>query len=564
MNTAKEGVRLIAETCHARGIRKVVFSPGSRSAPLVIAFSQIQDIECLVIPDERVAGYFAMGMTQQLRETVVVVCTSGTAVLNLLPACCEAFYQQIPLLFLTADRPPYAASDGENQAINQEGIFENFATDFAIDTDKDSAASIIRTTEVAIFDTQSIKTPARINVHMQEPLYDLTEKPLKLPEGQFQPEAMANTVQYRIEAQKKLAAELADSLKKLIVVGVRNSDANFSKAINELAKRKDTVVFVESTSNCPVANAIYDFDSCIELLPDSTVKGFIPNMVITLGNQIVSKKLKQLLRKYKPRYHWDIDQYVETRNRDYFSLNSEYYPSITESEALECLLESEEKNDSDYARQWQAVAGKIKELKSAYLKDAPFSDFRLMQKLVSSLPQNANVQYGNSTPVRYSNFFEHNKSITINANRGTSGIDGCVSTAAGAAYVNNKLTVCIVGDVSFFYDSNSLWNNYLSPNFRVILINNSGGNIFRLIDGPGKVKDFEKFFETQHHLNASHLASMYNIPYYFSDCFETLEEILPAFYEPQNGRPAILEIKTNNETSAAVYKQYFEYLRNNR
>lgn len=564
MNTAKEGVRLIAEVCHARGIRKVVFSPGSRSAPLVIAFSQIPDMECLVIPDERVAGYFALGMAQQLRETVAVVCTSGTAVLNLLPACCEASYQQIPLLFLTADRPPYAASDGENQAINQEGIFESFATDFKIDADNDSAASIIRTTEVAIFDTQTIRTPARLNIHMQEPLYELTEKQVKLPEEQFQPEAAANTVHFRIEAQHKLAAELADSPKKLIVVGLRNSDAKFKKAISELAKRNDTVVFVESTSNCLVENAIYDFDSCIELLPETTVKSFIPNIVVTLGNQIISKKLKQLLRKYKPRYHWDVDQYTETRNRDYFQLDSEYYPSITESEALECLLEAEEKTDSNYANQWMDISKRSKELKTAYLKDAPYSDFKVIEKLVASLPENASVQYGNSTPVRYSNFFEHNKDITVNANRGTSGIDGCVSTAAGAAYANNKLTVCIVGDVSFFYDSNSLWNNYLSPHLRIIVINNSGGNIFRLIDGPGKVKDFEKFFETKHNLNASHLASMYNIPYYFSDRFETLEEILPAFYEPQNGRPAILEIKTNNETSAAVYKQYFEYIRNNR
>src|SRR6476620_5330442 len=115
MTTAKKGVRLIVEICYRKGIRKVVFSPGSRSAPLVIAFSSIPDIECIVIPDERVAGYFALGMAQQLGETVGLVCTSGTAVLNLAPAVCEAFYQNIPLLVLTADRPEGAANNGENQ-----------------------------------------------------------------------------------------------------------------------------------------------------------------------------------------------------------------------------------------------------------------------------------------------------------------------------------------------------------------------------------------------------------------------------------------------------------------
>jgi 2-succinyl-5-enolpyruvyl-6-hydroxy-3-cyclohexene-1-carboxylate synthase len=287
-------------------------------------------------------------------------------------------------------------------------------------------------------------------------------------------------------------------------------------------------------------------------------------MIVTIGNQLVSKKLRQHFRKNKPLYHWDIDPYDEYGNNNYFVMDREDFPFITESEALECLLEAEEKTDSDFSFLWHNLSAKSNELKGEYLKSIPFSDLKVMEAVVASLPEHANVQYGNSTPVRYSNFFEHKSSITVNANRGTSGIDGCVSTAAGAAWVNNKPTVCVVGDVSFFYDSNSLWNNYLSPNFRIIVINNSGGNIFRLIEGPGKVKDFEMFFETQHHLNASHLASMYNIPYYFSDRLETLEEILPSFYAPQNGRPAILEIKTNNETSAAVYKQYFEYLRNNR
>ena len=124
MNTNKKGVRIIAETCMRKGIRKVVFSPGSRSAPLVIAFSQIKEVECIVIPDERSAGYFALGMAQQLGETVVVVCTSGTAVLNLAPAVCEAFYQQVPLLILTADRPQEAVEKGENQAIIQDNIFQ--------------------------------------------------------------------------------------------------------------------------------------------------------------------------------------------------------------------------------------------------------------------------------------------------------------------------------------------------------------------------------------------------------------------------------------------------------
>ena len=163
--------------------------------------------------------------------------------------------------------------------------------------------------------------------------------------------------------------------------------------------------------------------------------------------------------------------------------------------------------------------------------------------------------------MRYANFFAHGPKLSINSNRGTSGIDGCVSTAAGAAYVNQGLTISIVGDVSFIYDSNALFNNYLSPQLRIIIINNSGGNIFRLIDGPLKVKGFEKFFETQHNLTAKHLASMYGIPYYFCDGQDDLNKVLVDFYKPQGNKPAILEIKTDNEISAKIYKGYFYFLK---
>jgi 2-succinyl-5-enolpyruvyl-6-hydroxy-3-cyclohexene-1-carboxylate synthase len=138
-----------------------------------------------------------------------------------------------------------------------------------------------------------------------------------------------------------------------------------------------------------------------------------------------------------------------------------------------------------------------------------------------------------------------------------------VSTAAGAAYLSDGLTICVVGDVSFLYDSNALWNNNLSPHLRIIVINNGGGNIFRLIDGPQKVQGFEKYFETEHHYGAEYLAQMYQIPYYFCDRADDLDFVLAQFYKPQKGRPAILEIKTDNLISESVYKQYFEFLKSN-
>lgn len=566
MNTAKEGIRALAETCYTKGIRKVVFSPGSRSAPLVIAFSNIPGIECFVIPDERVAGYFALGLAQQMQEVVAVVCTSGTAILNLLPACCEAKYQDIPLLFLTADRPYGSQFLGENQTIEQRDAFFNYAREYEVDTDADSIKKIVGTVENALFNAAYGKEPARINIYLSEPLYDMADTQKELPKNVFSFEPEENTVPQRIESCKRLSHDLEKSKTKLVLVGMHTPDEAFKQAIQKLAQREDFIVLVEPISNCSVEGSIFNYDSCMQLLSDVDFReSYLPDMVITLGNGFTSKRIRQVFRRFQPTHHWDIPAKGESEMKNYFNMpQPDYARCIREEEALECLLEAPSETGLNYRSQWQALAAKVEELKNSYLKNTGFTDFTVAQRLVASFPENANIQYGNSTPVRYSGFFRHNPSLTVNANRGASGIDGCVSTAAGAAFVNKRLTINIVGDVTFFYDSNALWNNYLSPDFRVIVINNGGGNIFRLIDGPTKVTGFEKFFETKHELSAQHLAAMYGIPYYFSDRFETLDETLKTFYGPQNGRPAILEIKTNNEASATVYKQYFEYLSTNR
>jgi 2-succinyl-5-enolpyruvyl-6-hydroxy-3-cyclohexene-1-carboxylate synthase len=197
----------------------------------------------------------------------------------------------------------------------------------------------------------------------------------------------------------------------------------------------------------------------------------------------------------------------------------------------------------------------------AYAKQAPFSDWQVFNTLTRSFPAKAHIQYGNSSPIRYAGFFDHAPKLSIHANRGTSGIDGCVSTAAGAAYQHEGLTICVVGDISFLYDSNALWNNYLSPQLRIIVVNNGGGNIFRLIEGPKQVPGFDCFFETAHQRSVEFLAKMYQIPYYFCDRSDDLEKTLKTFYKSKKGRPAILEIKTDGAISEQAYKDYFTFLK---
>ncbi len=563
MNTNKRSVKLIADVCRSKGIRYAIFSPGSRSAPLVIAFSQIPGIECIVIPDERVAGYFALGIAQQTQNPVAVICTSGTAVLNLGPALCEAYYQHIPMLFLTADRPKGAEERGENQAINQAFVFKEMTNaSYDIDaemTDDTSLKQLAHQVETSVEQTKyAVPGPVHINVRLTEPLYDLNDE-LAAP---YDLKNFDSTKVINSElAKKELAQQLSCTGKKLIVVGLRNADKDFVAKLQLLAVREDTVVLAETVSNAVINDGINNYDGCIDLIGENA-GDFAPDLVITLGNQIISKKLRQFLKTNSPQYHWDVSPYAEHRRHTIFDVRTNEHP-ISENELLDVFLTSPTAK-STYAAKWKSLHQSSIAVSEQYLNKVAFSDLKVFELLTKAFPENAHLQYGNSTPIRYSNLFSHSASLYVNSNRGASGIDGCVSTAAGAAYATQQLTVCIVGDVSFFYDSNALWNKYLSPELRIIVINNSGGNIFRLLNGPTKVSDFEKFFETRHNLNARNLAQMYDIPYYFCDHQERLEKILATFFHPHNGKPAILEIKTDGALSAEVYKGYFDFLKNNK
>lgn len=568
MTTSKKGVRLIAEMCRRKGIRKVVFSPGSRSAPFVIAFKAIPEIECMVIPDERVAGYFALGLAQQLGETVAVVCTSGTAVLNLGPAVCEAFYQNIPLLLLTADRPDGAVNNGENQAIMQDNIFGNHAlARYSVDGDvttRKELDALVQTIGKAIDDTtHGYVGPVHVNVHIDEPLYETTDE--KLPADIGAKESDGNGKEFiALKDLQRIKNEFTFYKKKMVLVGCRDYDDEFNDRLERLNQRGDVVVIYENLSNLLLDNAVWNVDACLGIMSEKRSPQFVPDVVITMGGQIVSKRIKKFLYGM-PKLHWDIPPGSNAgRGWSMFGDMFDSIEPVNEIQFLNTIIETEEAEDTNYKNNWLQLSHEADGLSKQYFATVPFCDLKIFDVLNSRLTMSANVQYGNSTPIRYSNFFKHSSSLTVNANRGTSGIDGCLSTAAGAAYAGKKLTLCVLGDVSFFYDSNALWNNYLSPKLRIIVINNNGGNIFRLIDGPNRVADFEQFFETRHQLTAKHLATMYGLPYYFCAAQDELEQTLDSFLNSKKGEAAILEIKTDGELSAAVYRKYFEYLSQNK
>ena len=549
-------MRLLVQLCKQKGIRKVVFSPGSRSAPLVIAFTQCPEIECLVVPDERSAGYFALGMAQRTRETVAIVCTSGTAVLNLSPAVCEAFYQKIPLLILTADRPPEMIDKGENQAIHQKNVFApHTVASYQLPCEPlqqyewTSAGDDIFN---AIDQTQERGGgPVHINIPLREPLYIYEEEsPINFEPMQFP--SLKFTLS---KAEKKdYQTQWENASRKMIIVGLHDKNDTIENLLQQLGKREDTVVLTEATSNLHSENFITPFEPILAQLLQAKNADLVPEIVVTIGKQIISKKIRQWLKKYPPILHWHVSETND--NWDIFN-QKVYTGSLDETDFLTALNDTEIATPTSYKTDWENYSKQSSAKQDLLLSKMPFADFSVMQKLIAQLPQNATVHYGNSTPIRYANLFRHRQDLTVYANRGTSGIDGCVSTAAGAAWTQKTPTVAIVGDVSFFYDSNGLWHNHLSAKFKIIVINNSGGNIFRLIDGPTSVNQFERFFETRHQLTAKHIAGLHGLDYYSCNNELDLTNVLPKFLDAQSKKPSLLEIFTDGTLSAEVYKKYW-------
>jgi len=515
-------------------------------------------MDCLVVPDERSAGYFALGIAQRTRETVAVVCTSGTAVLNLAPAVCEAFYQKIPLLILTADRPPEMIDKGENQAIHQQNIFSpHTLANYQLPAEPMQQHEWMRAGDDICNGIEQTQEqgggPVHINIPMREPLYVCDNhaapdfEPMILP---------AKAKRLSDKEINELQRQWVNTSRKMVLVGLHDKEITLENKLCSLAKREDTVVLTEATSNMHSPDFIAGYETALALLLANSSPNYVPEIVVTIGKQIISKKIRQWLKKNPPLLHWHIATTEE--NWDIFD-KKVYTGAMDTLDFLTAILPTETAIGSSFKSDWQNLYQTVANKQAKLIEEMPYSDFSLMKKLIDHLPQHATVHYGNSTPIRYANLFSHRSDLTVYANRGTSGIDGCLSTAAGSAYTQTAPTVVILGDVSFFYDSNGLWHNYLMPNFKIVVINNSGGNIFRLIDGPTSVDKFETFFETKHQLSAKHLAALHQLNYFSASNETSLKDALELFLQ-SNDKPALLEVFTNGETSAAVYKKYWQEL----
>ncbi|CAA9203596.1 2-succinyl-5-enolpyruvyl-6-hydroxy-3-cyclohexene-1-carboxylate synthase [Flavobacterium bizetiae] len=543
----------IIEICLAKEITNIIISPGSRNAPLTIGFAQNPNFKCYSIADERCAAFFALGIAQQTKQPTAVVCTSGSALLNYYPAVAEAFYSQIPLIVISADRPQSKIDIGDGQTIRQENVFQNhsvFNANLTEEASVENDLKINKAIEAAILQ----KGPVHINAPFEEPLYETVSELSVEPKITHSEEILGTKI---IENIEDVVTVWNTSKRKLILIGgINEANSVSSKILENFAKDPSIVVLTETTSNLHDPSFINSIDSLITPFDDFDFKELEPEVLITFGGMIVSKRIKAFLRKYKPAHHWHIDT---LRAYDTFNALSKHFVMEPEDFFKE-LLPKTTFVSSKYFSKIDKIYDLRKIRKQEYLRKITFSDFKVFEKVIESLPKKSQLQISNSSAIRYAQLIEIDPSIEVYCNRGTSGIDGSTSTAVGAAVGrSDKQTVFITGDIGFLYDSNALWNSYIPKNFKIILINNGGGGIFRILPGHEEKPVFNTYFETSHNLTAEHLAKMYKLNYFTANDVASLEKGIENLYS-NDSAAGILEVFTPTLENDAVLKQYFKEL----
>ena len=559
MISQKKQIQQLSGLLIAKGIRQVIISPGSRNGPMIHTFYGNKKFLCRVITDERSAAYFAMGIAQQTGEPVVLTCSSGTATLNYAPAVAEAFYQNVPLIVLTGDRPQYWIGQLENQCIPQNDIYRNFVKkeiSLPVGESENELWSAGRDiNECLNLSVSGIPAPVHINIPFEEPLHEFINE--ELPKVKVIEES---SVSMRLESEslQELKNLYNKSDKILILTGQQSPDSKLESILRKLSEKTGAIVLKEHLANI---NGPYFCSSIDNIMSSFTEqdKKFCPDLLITCGRQIVSKTLKQFLRKNPPAEHWHLN--LSGAHNDTYKCLTRVI-RMKSSEFFNQIIPYVDSKDKVYFNSWKDREQKVNRSRDYFIKNIPFCDLKVYDIIRQYIPEQSVIHLGNSSPVRYSLICDPVKKALYYSNRGTSGIDGCMSTAAGYASSSDLINTLIIGDLSFFYDSNALWNKYIGKNLRIILIHNGGGNIFGLIKGPSLSPAFEDCFFTDNEKNASGIAKTFDLDYLQAKDENSLKESMQVLYNKGRSRPAILEIFTNADVNYLYYRKLFEQIKN--
>jgi 2-succinyl-5-enolpyruvyl-6-hydroxy-3-cyclohexene-1-carboxylate synthase len=517
------------------GARHVIIAPGSRNAPLIQLFTSDERFVCHSLVDERSAGYVALGMARELGEPVVVVTTSGTAVLNLSPAVAEAFHQRIPLLVVTADRPRETLSQFNNQVTDQHAPFFNHSKgffEFPAEV-RNKGALEIGMAAVERLLHEAIRYPAgpvHLNLPLTEPLYEPLPNPLLATQ-----KAGTDVEDFHSGSISAPAIDLAGK-RVMILAGMGNRDQKVQAALERLLSGCQSVVVAENISNLISGNFISTPELVLGGASEDERAALAPDLVIAFGRQVLSRRIRLFVQSQEL-------QVVELPEGSTMAMLTE---------ALRGLGEVE----NSYLSLWKEIAERESHRAGDYLRQAPFGNLTAVGRILTAAPSQAVIHLGNSSTIRNSQLLSARSDLEYYANRGTSGIDGSLSAAVGAAMVSEQLHLLLLGDLSFVYDSNALWNREFPKNLKIVVLNDGGGGIFRLLDGPDRMGFFEEFSVTHHPVSLEQLAGAFGRGYSRAVDFDELDQHLETLFAPETGL-SVVEVDTTTSENSRIFKGLF-------
>jgi 2-succinyl-5-enolpyruvyl-6-hydroxy-3-cyclohexene-1-carboxylate synthase len=528
MYSNKENVNILTSLLVAHGICHAVCCPGSRNSPIVHNLNECPDITCYPVTDERSAGFYALGMSQCLKKPVVVCVTSGTALLNLAPAVAEAYYQHIPLIVISADRPQAWIDQLDGQTLPQPDALGRFVSKAVslpevISSPPESGGVRGGLNEQHWFCNRLVNEallekhdPVHINVPISEPLFDYNVA--ELP------------VERKIE---------------LLPAGISN------QTLSHVCR-----MFMQSKRPMLIAGQPMNpgYDEAVCLIGDD--ESYVPDLVVYIGGSIVSKRLKRFLRKAKET--WVVNATGEVT--DTFMNLTRVIQGDTEvvEDQIRFLLEQD---PHPFVQKWENLLAKVRDHAADYQPD--YSEMAAVKCFETQLMFNVqwsmvNVHYANSTAIRLANIFAQH---SVFCNRGVNGIDGSLSTAAGFSVVTEENVFCVIGDLSFFYDQNALWNQNLRGNFRILLLNNGKGGVFNLLRGLEQSPARDQFVAAEHHTSAEGICQQNNVKYLKATNMEELQQGISTLLNINSSRPVLLEVFTDPAEDERVFKDYYKTLK---
>ena len=553
MYTDKKSILQLVALLKAHGIRKVVLCPGSRNIPIVQTLANIPDFTCYPMTDERSAGFFALGLALHGGTPAAVCCTSGTALLNLHPAVAEAFYQQVPLVVISADRPAAWIGQMDGQTLPQPGVFGSLVKKSVDLPEVDSEESewyCNRLINEALLELNHHgKGPVHINVPISEPFF-------KLPVTEL-PEVRVITRYQGLSVYDKDYQPLIDRLnryqRRMAVVGQMNLIYLFDKRYTKMLY-KHFAWFTENISNQTVPGVpIRNIEPLLCSMNFETQQKMRPELLITYGGHVISKRLKKFLRRHPPVEHWHIAPDGEVVDL-YGSLTTVI--EMDPFEFLEKIAPMMENRTPEYPRQWEALSKAIPQAQFDY------SEMSAIGAVIKNLPAPCSLHLANSSVVRYAQLFDIPANVEILSNRGTNGIEGSLSTALGYATASDKLNYLFIGDLSFFYDMNALWNSNYGANIRILLLNNEGGEIFHALPGLELHENARRFVTATHCTTAKAWAEDRGFEYLSARNSEELNAAVTVFTQASvTNRPMLLEVFTDKNLDIEMLKEYYHNLK---